>query len=115
MIRDIRQNKEMRAIDLLRLVDTAMQFKKSHKGDIVKIALYEPPNNDKIISGTPTVTIINATFGFDWDQGKLILHPEVKICRYNSSAEKTLSDVKEMLEMKCSSEDILKYIKSRQE
>ena len=40
MLKDKRKSKEIRAIDLFRLVDTAVQFKKSHKDDVVKIALY---------------------------------------------------------------------------
>ena len=111
MLKDKRKSKEIRAIDLFKLVDTAVQFKKSHKGDVVKIALYTPPNSDKLISGTQTVNVLNANFGFDWDQGKLILQPEVKLCKYSDSSEKKLSVVKEMLEMKCSPEDILKYLK----
>lgn len=37
MLKDKRKSKEIIAIDLFRLVDTAVQFKKSHRDDVVKI------------------------------------------------------------------------------
>lgn len=114
MIEDRRVDKNIRAVDMLRLIETATLFKKSHKGDVVKIAVYVKPNNDKIISGTPTVNVVNAMFGFDWNQGSLILHPEVPVCKYDSSAEKKLLEIREMLALKCDPDDIIAYIDNHQ-
>lgn len=69
----------MTLLELKQKVDLALQ---RMGGEDLEVCI---PNNKNAMGGTPVTKVRGASCGIDWDRGKFMIYPEIKMIEQNEN------------------------------
>lgn len=94
------------------LIEYLNEYTSTNKRSIgasVKVAVTRPFST---MGGTPVVDVTNVSFGFDWDDGKLIVTPSEKLVRCLDVSIETVEDLtNRLVKLKSENAELKRKIK----